>query len=102
MKNRCAGHKRGKTPMQQTDLFMWGALVYELMTGFRPGTRPRKSSQEVQAMMTARQWPAFEKELLCEVVRNCWDGSYRDAEAVRANVISFLEGEGWEVEGEDL
>jgi hypothetical protein len=41
----------------QTDLFVWGCLVYQLMTGFWPGHERQRSDAEIRSLFLNRQWP---------------------------------------------
>jgi hypothetical protein len=36
-----------------------------------------------------------------EIVRKCWVCGYEDADMVEATVVAFMEGLGWEVEGDN-
>jgi hypothetical protein len=36
-----------------------------------------------------------------EIVRKCWACGYEDADMVEATVVTFMEGLGWEVEGDN-
>lgn len=85
----------------QTDLFLYGCVVYELMTGFWPGDRTGKSWQEVSMMIPRREWPPLEIEHMGEIVRKCWEGGFADAEQLKMEVVVFLEGLGWSIEGND-
>ncbi|KAF7113949.1 hypothetical protein CNMCM5793_006132 [Aspergillus hiratsukae] len=86
----------------QTDLFVWGCLIYQLMTGFWPGHERQRSDAEIRAMFVSRQWPSLEPEYLGGIVRKCWDYQYRDVEHLKTDLIRFLTDEGWEVDGDEL
>ncbi|RHZ50978.1 hypothetical protein CDV55_103165 [Aspergillus turcosus] len=87
----------------QTDLFVWGCLIYELMTGSWPGHERQQSDAEIRALfLNRRQWPLLETEYLGGVVRKCWDYEYRDAEHLKTDLIRYLRDEGWEVDGDEL
>jgi hypothetical protein len=88
-------------PTAQMDLFMWGCLVYELMTGLWPGNGLGQSMGDVRQMVPRREWPPLEKKCMGEVVRRCWEGVYQSAEDIKRDVIAFLEADGWEINGED-
>lgn len=85
----------------QTDLFLYGCVVYELMTGFWPGDRTGKSGQEVAMMIPRKEWPPLEIEHMGEIVRKCWAGDFADAKQLKTEVVAFLEGLGWSIEGND-
>ncbi|GIJ84580.1 hypothetical protein Asppvi_003427 [Aspergillus pseudoviridinutans] len=86
----------------QTDLFVWGCLIYQLMTGFWPKHERQRSDAEIRALFLNRQWPLLETQYLGGVVRKCWDYGYRDAEHLKTDLIRFLTDEGWEVDGDEL
>jgi serine/threonine protein kinase len=85
----------------QTDLFLYGCIVYELMTGFWPGDRMEKSRQEIEIMISRKEWPVLETEHMGEIVRKCWNGEFEDAEQVKVEVVAFLERLGWSITGND-
>lgn len=89
-------------PTVQTDLFLWGCLVYELMTGIWPGSGSNMSRAQAQQMMTTRQWPALEDEYLGRIVKGCWENVYADAVGVMADLVSTLEADGFEIDGDDI
>jgi serine/threonine protein kinase len=86
---------------QQTDVFVYGCLVYELMTGFRPGEHMGKSEAEIAMMVSRKDWPPLETEHMGEIVRKCWAGDFEDAAQVKTEVVAFLERLGWSIEGND-
>jgi serine/threonine protein kinase len=89
-------------PTKQTDLFLYGCTVYELMTGFWPVSRSGIcSSRETAAMISRKEWPLLEAECMGEIVHKCWNDEYASVQEVRAAVVAFLEGLGWEIEGDD-
>jgi hypothetical protein len=92
-------------PTQQTDLFLFGGIVYELMTGYWPLTPEalsgRYTSRELAARVVGKEWPRLEAEHMGTIVHRCWNGDFASAEEVRSAVRAFLEGLGWEIEGDD-
>jgi serine/threonine protein kinase len=96
---------RGKEaePTYQTDLFLWGCMVYRLMTGFWPGDRLGKSSRDLELMAPRKEWPALERECMGRIIHKCWNQEYQNAAEIKKAVSLFLEQEGWEIEnGDDL
>jgi hypothetical protein len=80
-------------PNMDTDIVLWGCVVYELMTGHQPkGHLPVRSRQ---------QCPALEKEFMGEIVQNCWLGRISSASDLKVEVVRFLHEMGWVVEGDD-
>ena len=88
-------------PTMQTDLFLWGCLIYELMTSFWPRHERGRQRGEIKQMIVRREWPALEREYLGEIVRRCWEYGYQDIASLKRDLITFLMNEGWEMEGED-
>lgn len=86
----------------QTDLFLWGCLVYELMTGVWPGSGSSTSRAQAKEMLATRQWPALEEEYLGRIIRRCWDNAYVDAIGVMADLVSTLEADGLEINGDHI
>lgn len=86
----------------QTDLFLWGCLVYELMTGVWPGSGPSTSRAQAQEMLVTGQWPVLEEDYLGRIIRGCWENSYEDAVGVMADLVSTLEADGFEIDGDDI
>ncbi|KAF2165839.1 hypothetical protein M409DRAFT_67159 [Zasmidium cellare ATCC 36951] len=68
-----------RIPTLKTDLFMWGCVVYELMTGFWPGEGQGIEDEEIAMLVPRHEWPTLESELLGNVVRTCWTGEMRSA-----------------------
>jgi serine/threonine protein kinase len=61
-----------KNPTMQTDLFPWGSVVYELMTGHWPGQGQGLEWQDADMLVSRREWPRLETMCLGDVVRKCW------------------------------
>lgn len=93
--------KRPVVPTIKTDLFLWGCLVYELMTRLWPGQGIAKSDAEIKSIITERRWPQLEREYLGDMVRRCWEYAYEDTKAVKDDLMAFFGGEGLKVHGED-
>lgn len=61
-----------KVPTLQTDLFLWGCVIYEIMTGHWPGEGQGLSLDEQSSLVSHQQWPRLESMYLGDVVRKCW------------------------------
>lgn len=73
-------------PTLQTDLFLWGCVVYELITGHWPGNGQGLSWQEKSSLISRREWPRLEIEYLGNVVHMCWAGELTSAAELLAAV----------------
>ncbi|KAL4967246.1 uncharacterized protein BDV14DRAFT_170332 [Aspergillus stella-maris] len=82
---------------KKTDLFLWAALVFELMTGYWPASG--RGFEDVKDILTRRLWPKLGEEGLDRIVEKCWDHGYENADEVKRDLVMFVEGEGWEVKG---
>lgn len=72
------------------------------MKGVWPGDDGQeRSDEDITRSVMERQWPKLERVYLGEVVRKCWDYEYRDVAELKRDLVGFLAGEGWEVDGED-
>lgn len=90
-------------PTMKTDLFLWGCLVYELMTSLWPGRGSGKSDAEIKLAIAQRRWPELEREHLGDVVRKCWEYAYEDAQAAKGDLVAFLSRDGLQVrDGDEL
>ena len=88
-------------PALQNDLFIYGRIVYQIMTSQMPGDGMSKSYDEIEQMVRDHDWPTLERQYLGHIVHKCWNYEYRDVEELKGELESFLESEGWEIEGED-
>jgi hypothetical protein len=85
--------KIGAVPTLETDVFLWGCVVYELMTGYWPG-EGQELEREVKRTLPLRQeWPRLEAKYLGEVVKKCWMGEISSAakilRAVRTTITEL-------------
>lgn len=104
LNTRQPGSRRAPEPSVQTDLHLWGCVVYELMVGHWPGHEEGagKSWADMGQMIARQEWPRLEREYLGVVVRKCWTGGYESSQSLRID-LEFLLAEGWQVEaGDDL
>jgi len=74
--------KIGALPTLETDVFLCGCVVYELMTGYWPGEGQELEHEDQKALVVRQQWPRLEAEYLGEVVRKCWTGEITSAAEV--------------------
>lgn len=78
--------QQGYQPTLQTDLFLWGCVVYELVTGSWPGYGQNLSSREMASLVPGRERPRLETEYLGDVVHKCWTGGITSAAELLAEV----------------
>lgn len=62
-----------------TDLFLWGCVVYELMTGYWPGEGQGLEYEDKEALASRKDWPRLEAKYLGDLVRKCWTGEITSA-----------------------
>lgn len=75
-----------RKPTPQTDIFLWGCVVYELMTGSWPGDGQGLSHQDIQTLVSRQEWPRLETEYLGDIVRKCWSREITSAAELLATV----------------
>jgi hypothetical protein len=66
----------------ETDVFLCGCVIYELMTGYWPGEGQGLDHEDQKALVARQQWPRLEAEYLGEQVRKCWSGEITSAAEV--------------------
>ncbi|KAG8160634.1 hypothetical protein KVR01_008898 [Diaporthe batatas] len=95
---------RSREPDIQTDLFLWGCVVYEIMVGRWPGHEvPGRPWQDISMMIPRHEWPTLEREYLGQLVKGCWSGEVTSSRSLLEHLVKFLQTEGWQVEdGDDL
>lgn len=100
---RQPGVRRSPEPSMQTDLFLWGCVVYQLMVGHWPGHEggAGRSWADMDQMIPRQEWPELERDYLGQVVRRCWTGEVESSRRLRENLLEFLQTEGWQVEADD-
>lgn len=104
---RQPGVRRSPEPSMQTDLFLWGCVVYEIMVGHWPGYEgsegAKRSWANMAAMIPRQEWPGLEREYLGDLVTRCWKGEVESSRRLQEDLVEFLQTEGWQVEdGDDL
>jgi serine/threonine protein kinase len=85
----------------QTDLFMWGCVVYELMTGHYPGQGQGLEWKDVALLVPRREWPRLETMYLGDVVRRCWADEITSAAGLVVAVRKALTDMGAVIGDED-
>ncbi len=90
-------HPRTGLPVLKTGR-VW---CYELATGKLPA-EDAGGWDEILERVRSWNFPALPSEVMGEIVRKCWMEEYEDAEAVRRDVVAFLQEAGFEVDGDSL
>ncbi|RBA15498.1 hypothetical protein FPRO05_12572 [Fusarium proliferatum] len=89
-----------KVPTLKTDMFYFGSLVYEFMTGRMPGL---EDSRETRRLIVEEDWMAdLEDRFMGKIVRKCWRFEYEDIEELQGEVQAFIEACGWSIRGDEL
>ncbi|KAI7759970.1 hypothetical protein LZL87_010392 [Fusarium oxysporum] len=90
-------------PTRKTDMFMFGRLVYELMTSYLPGNGIGRDWGETERLMAEQDWmPDLEDEFMGKIVHKCWNFEYEDVEELQSEVQAFVEAQGWSIRGDEL
>ncbi|KAK9775251.1 putative Protein kinase domain-containing protein [Seiridium cardinale] len=92
---------RRPSPTRQFDLYQWACMVFRLMTSYFPGDRMGLNETEIASLVSRKACPVLEPEFIGNIVRKCWNGDYSSAEEVKGAVISFVEEQGWLINGGD-
>lgn len=85
---------QGRDPTLQTDLFLWGCVVYELMTGYWPGEGQGLGLEDQDFLVSRQEWPRLEAVYLGDVVRKCWTGEVTSAAELFGLVREAIAGLG--------
>ena len=93
--------KIGAVPTLETDVFLWGCVVYELMTGYWPGEGQGLEHADKKELASRQEWPRLEGEYLGDVVRRCWTGEITSAAELVGAVRAAIADLGVVVEDDD-
>ncbi|EWY87761.1 hypothetical protein FOYG_09154 [Fusarium oxysporum NRRL 32931] len=92
-----------RVPTSETDMFMFGRLVYQIMTSGLPGDGIGRDWGETERLMAEEDWmPDLEDEFMGKIVHKCWRFEYEDVEELRSEVQAFVEAHGWSIRGDEL
>lgn len=83
-------NKRNIRPTRQTDLYLYGCVLYELMVGISSST-PYAIRSEVARKIKAAEWPMLETEYMGDIVLKCWKEEFASAEEVKVEVERFIQ-----------
>lgn len=81
---------RNREPTLQTDVFLWGCVVYELMTGYWPGEGQGLDWPDTGTLVARKEWPRLERVFLGDVVGRCWTGEITNAVELLGAVRSAI------------
>ncbi|KAH8802493.1 hypothetical protein F5884DRAFT_887029 [Xylogone sp. PMI_703] len=79
----------------QSDLFDWGTFMYQLMTNIDPR---EEDHDEAYRQIQAQRFPNLSKDLAGELVAKCWRQYYLNVDELRADMVQFMKGKGYDVE----
>lgn len=91
----------GAVPTLETDFFLWGCVIYELMTGYWPGEGQGLDHGAKEALVSRQEWPRLEAKYLGEVVRKCWTGGITSAAELLSTVRTVITDMGVVVRHDD-
>lgn len=90
-----------KDPTMETDLMLYGWVVYELMTAYHPAIRSRHMRPWKKRPVDEpprHAWPQLQDEFMGDIVHKCCSGGFKDAEQVKTAIMEFLGARGWDVD----
>jgi serine/threonine protein kinase len=95
--------RKEKYPTRKTDMFVFGRLVYELMTSHMPGNGLGRDWGETERLVEEEDWmPDLEDEFMGKIVHKCWKFEYEDVEELQREVQALIEAQGWSIKGDEL
>jgi hypothetical protein len=90
-------------PTLATDMFMFGRLVYCIMTSYMPGEGMGHGSGETKRLMENEDWmPDLEDEFMGKILHKCWRFDYDTIGELQSEVQALVESYGWPVNGDEL
>ncbi|RGP61413.1 hypothetical protein FLONG3_10527 [Fusarium longipes] len=92
-----------RNPTLGTDIFMFGNLIYGIMTCHAPGEGKGHGPGETERLMRDEDWmPDLEDEFMGKIVHKCWRFQYDTVEELQSEVRALIESYGWTVSGDEL
>jgi hypothetical protein len=93
--------RRVTVPTLATDMFMFGRMVYCIMTSRMPGEE--MDHREIERLMKDEDWmPDLEDEFMGRILHKCWQFNYDTIEELQSEVQALVESYGWSVDGDKL
>ncbi|KAH6962706.1 hypothetical protein DER45DRAFT_516965 [Fusarium avenaceum] len=90
-------------PTLATDMFMFGRLIYCVMTSYMPGEGMGHGPQETERLMRDEEWmPDLEDEFMGRVIHKCWRYDYDTIEDLQSEVQALIESYGWSINGDEV
>ena len=87
-----------RKPTLKTDMFMFGRLVYCIMTSHMPGEGMGRKSGETARLLRDEDWmPDLEDEFLGSILHKCWRFDYKNIEELQSEVRALVESHGWSI-----
>jgi hypothetical protein len=92
-----------RDPTLGTDMFMFGTLIYRIMTSYEPGEGMGHGLGETARLMRDGDWlPDLEDEFMGKILHKCWRFEYDTVEELQSGVQALIESYGWSVKGDEL
>ena len=94
---------REVVPTLATDMFMFGRLMYCIMTSHNPGDGLGRESGETERLAREEDWmPDVEDEFMGEILHKCWRFHYNGIEELQSEVRAHIESQGWSIREDKL
>ncbi|RGP63961.1 hypothetical protein FSPOR_8289 [Fusarium sporotrichioides] len=95
--------RKVKYPTHATDMFMFGRLIYSIMTSHMPGEGMGRSPGETKRLMGSEDWmPDLEDEFMGKILHKCWRFDFDTIGELQSEVQALVESYGWSVKGDVL
>ncbi|KAF5653818.1 hypothetical protein FHETE_11371 [Fusarium heterosporum] len=92
-----------RDPTLGTDMFMFGNLIYRIMTSCEPGEGRGHALGETARLMRDEDWmPDLEDEFMGKFLHKCWRFEYNTVQELQNQVQAHVESCGWTVNGDKL
>ncbi|CAG2006803.1 unnamed protein product [Fusarium graminearum] len=95
--------RRVSVPTIATDMFIFGRLIYCIMTSHMPGDGMGRGPGETERLIENEDWiPDLEDEFLGNILHKCWRFEYGTIEELQSEVQDLIESYGWSIKGDKI
>ncbi|KAL6915180.1 hypothetical protein ACHAP8_005771 [Fusarium lateritium] len=92
-----------RDPTLGTDMFLFGKLIYCIMTSCEPGEGMGRGPGETARLMREEDWmPDLEDEFMGKILHKCWRFEYGTVQDLQSEVQALVESYGWSIDGDKL